>query len=204
MTSAARADSPSSPYAVLVKPKATWTYEVLRPRSHKPTGTRLTVTVTSVRAAGAYTVIETSTTATPPGGSDYELPPLIVGPDGVHAVMNLEAQGPNGGNDYSEANIRALYQDQYLPTIYLPAALAKGKAKLDLDRFGQDDRVYALTVTTSQPDKHTWRVAWKGTYTVPEDESGAKTRLGASNDFDPAVGLTRICLEDDTCLRLVP
>jgi hypothetical protein len=71
-------------------------------------------------------------------------------------------------------------------------------------RFGQDDRIYRVTVSLSKAGGKgatTWHLAWRGTYVVPEDPDQHRLRYRADVDFDPAIGFTRICKED-TCFAL--
>lgn len=189
-----------SPYAMLTKPKASWTYDVLDARKHKPTGAKLTATVSAVHAAGAYTVIEWSTSVTPADATDYQLPPMVLGPEGLRSLLGVPSIAPSGTPDYSEAAVAAAYKNSYLPTVYLPGTLKKSSKRLKLDRFGEDDRDYRLTLTVSKPDKHTWRAAWKGKYEVPE--SGEVSKYTASTDFDPDRGLVQLCVEDGACFKL--
>ena len=189
-----------SPYAMLAKAKASWTYDVLDARTHKPTGAKVTATVASVHPVGPYQVIEWTTTATPADATDYQVPPMVLGPDGLRALLTMPEDFQTHQPDYAEATIAREYKDDYLPTIYLPTKLKKTSKRLTLGRFGSEDRDYKVTLTISKPDKHTWRAAWKGKYTVPE--SGETSRFATSVDFDPDRGLTQICLEDGTCLKL--
>lgn len=184
-------------YDALTKPKATWTYDVIDARKHKPTGAKLTVTVASVDTVGAYTVVQLATTVNPAGATEYQVPPMIIGADGLRSPMGLDAA------DLTADKIADAYQNAWLPAIFLPGKLAKGSKKLHLDRFGQDDRDYKVSWTLAQ-DKKTkaWHLAWSGKFNVPEDPSGAWDKYKASTDFDPAIGFTQICIEDGTCFKL--
>ena len=204
LTTSAAAETP---YDVLTKPKASWTYEALAPKTHKPTGTKVTLSVSAVKTVGPYTVVQVATKVVPENDSDLPLQWIMVGPDGVRgSQFNLTEDFQTKATDWSEATITNQYKNTFLPLVYLPGKLAKASKKLSLDRFGEDDRVYKVTFTLAKAkgkDATAWHLGWKGTYTVPEDPSGSRSKYVASLDFDPAIGFTQICVEDDRCFKLV-
>ena len=187
------ASAEDSPFTVLTNPKATWTYDVVKGKKHKPTNEQVTITVTGVHTAGAYTIIELS-----PSVPDVPDGAWMIGPEGLREVLYFRTDEVG----YTEAHLKDTYDEHYVPRAYLPAKPAKAK-KLHwkLLRFGDEDRDYNVTGSITKPDAHTWRTAWKGKYAIPE--TGEKTPYGWSTDFDPAIGFTQICGETNTCLRLV-
>ena len=189
---AARADSP---FDVLIKPKATWTYDVVKGK--KKTGEQVTLTATAVRTAGAYTVVEIDAT----GQSDdaraaVPFGAYVVGPDGVRALLSLE--DVQDGQTL-EASLAGQYANEYMLTPYVPATPKKKTWRAHLDRFGQDDVDYKVRGTVSKHGDE-WRVTWTGHGTIPEN--GEDVRVDAETDFDPAVGFTRICAQKPVCLQL--
>ena len=198
--------SAETPFDVLAKPNASWTYEALAPKTHKPTGTKVTLSVTAVKTVGPYTVVQVATKQVPEGDSDLPLSWIMLGPDGVRASQfTLTDNFDTKATDWSEAVIANQYKNTFLPLVYLPGTLAKKSKTLKLGRFGEDDRDYKVTFTLAKAkgkDAMAWHLAWKGTYTVPEDPSGGRVKYLASLDFDPAVGLTQICVEGDRCFKL--
>lgn len=195
-----------TPYDVLAKPNASWTYDALSPKKHKPTGTKLTLSVSDVKTVGKYTVVVLATKLAPEGDNDLNLSWIIIGPEGVRgSQFTLKEADEGKGTDWSEETIAGQYKNVYLPLVWFPAKLAKTSKTLKLDRFGEDDRVYKVTASLAKAkgkDATGWHLAWKGTYTVPEDPSGSKEKYAASLDFDPAVGFTQICAEGDHCFKL--
>jgi hypothetical protein len=186
----ARADSP---FAVLTTKGQSWTYDVVRSRSHKPTGGHVTLTVREVEHYGAFTV-----TVLDDGPEHTHWFRLVIGPDGLRATM--------ADDDPTEASCRTMFDSAYLPTIFFPAVLAAHHKSMELDRFGADDRMYKVAYTIAQRPDHAWRVTWKGTYVVPEEGGPSGNpgdhRYAASFDLDPARGLTMLCPDSEGCLRL--
>ena len=179
-----------SPFAVLTNPKATWKYDIVK--KHKATKEQVTVTVTGVHTAGAYTIIELSTSVPDvPDGA------WMIGPDGLREVLYFRTDEVG----YTEEHLKDTYEGHYVPRAYLQTKPAKTK-KLHwkLGRFGDEDRDYNVTGTITKPDANTWRTAWKGKFTVPEN--GEKDPYTWSTDFDPAIGFTQICAETGVCLKL--
>lgn len=187
-----------APFAVLADAKASWTYDVVKGKKHKPAGMQATITVTGVHAVGAYTVVEFVLKVTPESDSFSVQPGTwIVGPDGLREVLFFN---PDDGG-YSEDHVASSYHEHYVPRAYLqPAPAANKSLHWKLDRFGDEDRTYNVMGSITKPDAHTWRTAWKGSYVVPEN--GERVTYAWSTDFDPAVGFTQICTEQDFCLRL--
>jgi hypothetical protein len=185
-------------FDALARPGASWSYEVVAGAKHKPTGTKVTYTVSAVHTAGPYTVVELAATPDPSSG-DPDLPTLILGPDGVHAAPFFAGGDLPPDQRYALDNVKATYDDHYLPYGTIPT-LAKGKKHLKLDRFGDDDCEYDTHVAMTQPKGKPWHVAWTGTCTVPEN--GERDRVKIAIDFDPAIGITMLCNSDGTCLRL--
>lgn len=203
LTTAAAAETP---FDVLAKPNASWTYEALAPKTHKPTGTKVTLSVTNVKTVGPYTVAQVATKMVPEGDTDLPLSWIMIGPDGVRSSQfTLKENWETKAIDWSAEEIGNQYKNRYMPLVYLPGKLAKKTKSLDLNRFGEDDRIYKVTATFAKAkgkDATAWHLGWKGTYTVPEDPSGSRSKYVASVDFDPAVGFTQICVEDDRCFKL--
>lgn len=203
LTASAAAETP---YDLLAKPTATWTYEALAPKTHKPTGTKVTLSVTNVKVVGKYTVVQVATKMVPEGDGDLPLSWIMLGPEGVRSSQfTLTDNYETKSVDWSEDVIARQYKNSYMPLVYLPGKLAKMTKKLSLNRFGEDDRVYKVTAALAKAkgkDATSWHLGWKGTYTVPEDPSGSRSKYAASVDFDPAVGFTQICVEDDHCFKL--
>lgn len=195
-----------TPFDVLAKPGASWTYDVLAPKTHKPTGSKLTLSVTDVKTVGKYTVVALATKLAPAGDDDLNLSWIMIGPDGLRgSQFTLKEADEGKGTDWSEGAIADQYKNVYLPLVWLPSKLAKKSKTLKLDRFGQDDRVYKVTASLAKAkgkDAAAWHLAWKGTFTVPEDPSGGREKYVASFDFDPAIGLTQICAEGDHCFKI--
>jgi len=193
-----------TPFDVIAKPNASWTYEALQPKTHKPTGTKVTLFVSSVKTVGSYTVVLVDTKNAADSESSIPLTWIMIGPDGVRASQfSLAESSDTKGTNWSEAEIARQYKDTYLPLVYLPAKLAKTSKKLNLNRFGEDDRIYKVTATLAKAkgkDATAWHLAWKGKYQVPE--VGGWDKYAASVDFDPALGFTQICLEEDHCFKL--
>jgi hypothetical protein len=123
-------------------------------------------------------------------------------PTGETMTMSVSAVTVVG--PYTEVAVESTMRDDNgdpLRVIRVPTRLAKGSKRVKLDRFNTEDRDYKVTVTVAKPDKHTWRVTWKGTYAVPE-ELGPDRPYKASSDFDPDLGFTQFCVEDGTCFKL--
>ena len=185
-----------SPFAVLENPKASWTYDIVKGKKHKPTKLQATIAVTGVHTAGAYTVIEFS--ATLPEAYSMQDGTWIVGPEGLREVLFFRTDEVG----YTEAHLKEAYEEHYVPRAYLqPTPAVKKSLHWKLGRFGDEDRDYNVTGSISKPNAHTWRTAWKGKFTVPEN--GEKDPYAWSTELDPAVGFTEICTERDVCLRLV-
>jgi hypothetical protein len=192
---AARADD----FSVLAKQGASWTYQITNGAKHKPTGTKVTYTVSGVHTAGPYTVVEL--TAAPEHASgDPDIPTLIIGPDGVRATPFFQGGELTPDQRYALDNLKSIYEDQYLPYASIPT-LAQKNTHLKLGRFGQDDCEYDVHVATTHSKGKPWHVAWTGTCTVPEN--GERDRVEIAIDYDPAVGITMLCNSDGNCLRLV-
>jgi hypothetical protein len=188
-----------TPFAVLAKPKTTWTYDVVTGKKHKATSAKATITVTAVHVVGPYTVIEIDTTIVPPSDALSIQPSTwIVGPGGLHEVLFFD---PTADGGYSVDHVASAYADHYVPRAYLQATPAeKSKLHWKLGRFGDEDRDYNVKGAITRPDARTWRTAWTGSYTIPEN--GEKSKYVWSTDFDPAVGFTQICTENSFCMRL--
>jgi hypothetical protein len=191
-------------YEVLLDARRTWTYEVVLGEAGESTGRVETLAVAKVERRGAYSLVVLEAKD---GGDEATLRSLtlLVGPLGVREVLSLDTDKPG------EKVFREAYENGYLPRVYLPATLKKQQFKRNLNRFGEDDRIYDVTGSLSQRRGHTWRMTWKGSYRVPEEEGpnqdgGSKTKYAAVVDFDPEVGFRLICpLSDDKlCLRLQP
>jgi hypothetical protein len=189
----------TSPFGVLLDDKRVWTYDIVADPAGKPTG-QVTLSVRAIDTQGAYTLIDLDAK----GNDQVTGFTLLIGPKGVREIMSI------GRDDRDEAAFRLVYDKKYLPHIYLPAPLKKQQIKADLDRFGEDNRTYKVTGALAKLNPHTWRMTWKGSYTVAEGEAagaGTKTKYEATVDFDPGVGFTLICPADGEtplCIRLRP
>jgi len=189
----------SPPFGVLLDDKRVWTYDVVTEPAGKPTG-QVTLSVRAIETHGAYTLVDLDAK----GNDQVTGFTLLIGPKGVREILSI------GREDRDEASFRLAYDKKYLPHIYLPAPLKKQQLKADLDRFGEDNRTYKVTGVLTKPNPHTWRMTWKGSYTVAEGEDArakTKTRYEATVDFDPGVGFTLICPADGEtprCLRFHP
>jgi hypothetical protein len=192
----ARADD----FGVLAKQGATWTYEVTKGAKHKPTGAKVTVTVSKVHTAGPYTVVELDMNPAETEGVPSVPAALIIGPDGVHSAPFFLGGEATDAERYGLDNVKGTYTDHYAPYGTIPT-LKKGKQHLKLDRFGDDDCEYNVHVAITEPKGKPWHIAWTGTCLVPE--SGEKDSADSSIDYDPAVGITMIC-NGGICLRAVP
>jgi hypothetical protein len=185
------------PFAVLFDNKRTWTYDIVNGEAGKPTGKQVTLSVTAVDRQGAYALIDVAAK----GDGQFAGLTLLVGANGVREVLTV------GSDPRDEKLFRNAYDNKYLPRVYLPATLKPQHVKGDLERFGEDNRTYKVTGAVTKRNPHTWRMTWKGSYTVAEGEAvgaNTKTKYAAVVDFDPDVGFTLICPADDktTCLRL--
>jgi len=193
------------PYSVLTDAKRTWTYDVVEGEAGKPTGQQVTLEVATREQRGAYTLLVVETKGEGEL-ADLTRLSLLVGPGGVRETLNIDPK------DYKAKAFRDYFEHKYLPRVYLPAALKKQRFKRSLDRFGEDDRIYSVTGALTKRDAHTWRMAWTGSYVVPEeqgpdgDDGTGGTKYAAVVEFDPAAGFTLICpLSDEKrCLRLRP
>jgi hypothetical protein len=192
------------PYEVLLDAKRSWTYDVVAGDAGQTIGREETLSVAKLERRGPYSLVVLEAKD---GGDQATLRSLtlLVGPQGVREVLSVDTDKPG------EKVFRDAYDSGYLPRVYLPATLKKQQFKRGLNRFGEDDRIYDLTGALNRRSGRTWRMTWKGTYRVPEQEGQAqdgssKTKYAATVDYDPEVGLTLICpLNDEKlCLRLRP
>jgi hypothetical protein len=190
------------PFAVLLDDKAARTYDVIDRATGAATGEHVTLSVRATDKQGVYTWIDVRASAD--GKAEFSGMELLVGPKGVREVFIIAPE------NHDEKHFRDAYEHNYVPRVYLPATLRSQHFPGDIGRAA-DDHAYSVTGDFTKRDAHTWRMTWKGSYTVAAGQSdGTNTKIGYESivDFDPDQGFTLLCPADHDdrqhCLRRHP